>query len=824
VPLTVALVLLALALCAGPARAATYGQIGEAWGKPGTGAGQFFKPGAFGVDPDSGEVYAGDMNAAGTKYRIQMFTKTGELEASVEFSRKDEATEKLVKLVGFAVDPERERVYALEACKAPAGSLVCTGTTGDYSALRVHAFKTGPDSLESAGAFALPSGANELYRPTSIAVDRSTGELVLLGEDAQNNAGHVVVERFSTVGALSGRFVDSASVLKAPGVTAPASLAVGPGGTTYLLTTGAGTNDTGGATTRAWQLPSDLSQAAQPTPVAGFAAAAEDEEWPLRVNTELSPGGLYSGPTVAISADGSMLYWKERYTAGESTLNEALVRGFSLGEGKTRLLAGGGESRCRIKTGWAGIGVTGEGPSEELMVFDYGPEQASPSYGADVLRFGGGGSDCPTSVAKFSVDGEDQDGVVVATGDGVAFDASSSLLEEEAFPRELVWSFGDGQQEVVRCREEGGECVEPAAMTASHEYATAGEFTVTLDVKLLAPLFGNPAPIQHTLRVENPTFPLSVFKAGTGAGTVTSSPAGVDCGVICQAEFEAGQLVSLTPAPANGSEFGGWSGSCSGVGSCQVTMSEAKSVTANFKLEEGTPPPSEFQLTVFTAGAGSGAVTSSPGGIECGANCLAGFQAGAVVTLTPAAAPGSEFSGWEGACAGIGSCEVTMSEAKSVSAGFEPQGAVPLPSFLLSVAKAGSGFGTVASSRTGIYCGAVCGKEYEEGEEVTLIPTAAAGSTFAGWSGADCAGAGVCKLTMSAAKSVTANFDLVPPPLGESPAAVLVAPVASTPAAKPASKARRKPPRRCKRLNRAKRARCIRRAGRKGGRRKGGTS
>jgi protein MpaA len=44
---------------------------------------------------------------------------------------------------------------------------------------------------------------------------------------------------------------------------------------------------------------------------------------------------------------------------------------------------------------------------------------------------------------------------------------------------------------------------------------------------------------------------------------------------------------------------------------------------------------------------------------------------------------------------------------------------------------------------------------------VTLTATAATGSTFAGWSGAGCSGVGTCEVTMSAAESVTATFDLV---------------------------------------------------------------
>src|SRR4030095_5918505 len=40
--------------------------------------------------------------------------------------------------------------------------------------------------------------------------------------------------------------------------------------------------------------------------------------------------------------------------------------------------------------------------------------------------------------------------------------------------------------------------------------------------------------------------------------------------------------VTLTATPAAGSTFAGWSGACSGTGSCTVTMSAARSVTATF--------------------------------------------------------------------------------------------------------------------------------------------------------------------------------------------------------------------------------------------------
>jgi hypothetical protein len=79
-----------------------------------------------------------------------------------------------------------------------------------------------------------------------------------------------------------------------------------------------------------------------------------------------------------------------------------------------------------------------------------------------------------------------------------------------------------------------------------------------------------------------PTVMLTVSRGGTGNGTVTSSPAGINCGAICAAAYANGTLVALTATPAKNSLFAGWSGACSGATSCVVTMTAARSVTATF--------------------------------------------------------------------------------------------------------------------------------------------------------------------------------------------------------------------------------------------------
>lgn len=81
-------------------------------------------------------------------------------------------------------------------------------------------------------------------------------------------------------------------------------------------------------------------------------------------------------------------------------------------------------------------------------------------------------------------------------------------------------------------------------------------------------------------------------------------------------------------------------------------------------------------LTVGKAGGGDGTVTSQPEGIQCGVDCNEEFVNGTTVTLTATPAPRSVFAGWSGGgCSGTGPCTVTMDQARSVTATFEPEAA-----------------------------------------------------------------------------------------------------------------------------------------------------
>jgi hypothetical protein len=270
---------------------------------------------------------------------------------------------------------------------------------------------------------------------------------------------------------------------------------------------------------------------------------------------------------------------------------------------------------------------------------------------------------------------------------------------------------------------------------------------------------------------------LSVTPAGTGDGTITSSPAGIACTVqggrvsgSCAARFAAGTVVALTTTPSGPTEFVGWGGACAGSGSCAVTLTQDREVTATLTLFP--------LLTVAMAGNGEGVVTSTPEPIGCQLSqeggyqgseagpfitgtCTARFPRGTVVTLTQEAGEGSTFGGWEGACTGAATCTVTLTDDRTVTASFGRAAGTFRLTVEANVANTGSG--TVFSGQQEISCtitqqtAGTCSADFLRGTEVTLTPVAGAQSSFDGWGGA-CSGFQSCTVTLNEDLTVSARF------------------------------------------------------------------
>jgi parallel beta helix pectate lyase-like protein/List-Bact-rpt repeat protein len=240
---------------------------------------------------------------------------------------------------------------------------------------------------------------------------------------------------------------------------------------------------------------------------------------------------------------------------------------------------------------------------------------------------------------------------------------------------------------------------------------------------------------------------LTVTRAGTG--TITSTPGGIDCGSSCAASFPFGTSVSLAATPAAGWVFMGWSGGgCAGTGACALTLTSATTVRATFA-------PVSVTVTVIRAGLGSGSVSSAPAGISCGTSCSASFPSGSPVVLTATATGGSVFTGWSGGgCTGASTCTVSPVSATTITATFAPS------TVALTLTVTGAGTGTVISAPAGLSCGASCSASFAAGTSVALTATPAAGTVFAGWSGA-CTGSGACTVVMDQARAVTVRFSRV---------------------------------------------------------------
>jgi Divergent InlB B-repeat domain len=149
-----------------------------------------------------------------------------------------------------------------------------------------------------------------------------------------------------------------------------------------------------------------------------------------------------------------------------------------------------------------------------------------------------------------------------------------------------------------------------------------------------------------------------------------------------------------------------------------------------------------YSLLIKKIGTGSGTVTAT--GINCGSDCSELVSSGTQVNLTATPAPDSIFAGWSG-----NNCGTTVMVTGNITCT-----ATFTSAHTLTVAKAGTGSGTIIGP--GITCGSDCSEAIAKGKQVELTPLAAAGSTFAGWSGQGCGST----VTLSEDRICTATFKL----------------------------------------------------------------
>lgn len=160
--------------------------------------------------------------------------------------------------------------------------------------------------------------------------------------------------------------------------------------------------------------------------------------------------------------------------------------------------------------------------------------------------------------------------------------------------------------------------------------------------------------------LDEPSAHLSL--ALTGSGTVASDVPGLQCTAACESDWDGGQTVTLSAAPASGMRFIRWGGACAGTASCTLALSGASAVTALFA-------PQTFLLTVGVTGRGS--VFTSSGTSVCRKRCRLPVTSYQSLALHAVATRGWRFKRWGGACHGTRPvCTVPMTANAAATAVF----------------------------------------------------------------------------------------------------------------------------------------------------------
>jgi PKD repeat protein len=476
--------------------------------------------------------------------------------------------------------------------------------------------------------------------------------------DGTSATTRTAVKTYSAAGAYSVRLTltgDGVNTSGTASTTIPMSITGPPLPSTAYTVTGATQTGTNAYTAEAGRA---ISFAATATQASAFLWDFGDETKPGKsVSKTFSTAGAHTA-RLTVTGDGTNTVGTANVdiamTITPPSFRAVIVPGVAhLDDGSTTWgtdvsITNGGSAAMNISLAFVPFSDSGA-PSLDLTQLIYGPPIAlSPGASHsvnDVVAFLNGGNNKGTVVIKY------------VPGTRAPLVSARVYFQPKVNP--LNVSYGSG---IPVYSVDGSGGVSPQGFVS---------------VALSAPPSG-----LGTESIEAATdLDLTVTPSGTGSGTVTSEPAGINCPPTCSANFPAGSSVVLTGAASPGSTFYGFISGCDSslFGNCQVTMFSTKTVTARFD-SSGPAPPTNYLLAVTRAGAGSGTVSSTPAGISCGATCSASFPQATAVTLTASPDAGSSFSGWSGACSGTGPCSLTMSADQSATATFTAAGAPAPPS------------------------------------------------------------------------------------------------------------------------------------------------
>ena len=211
-------------------------------------------------------------------------------------------------------------------------------------------------------------------------------------------------------------------------------------------------------------------------------------------------------------------------------------------------------------TGWSGGGCSGTGTCTVTMNADTTVTATFTAFFTLTVSKGGTGS-----------------GTVTSSPSGVDCGATCSK------------SFSSGTSVTLTATPAGGSVF---AGWSGGGCSGTGTCTVTVNAD---------TTVTATFNASSQTFTLQTTLAGSASGTVTSSPAGINCGSDCSEVYAINTSVTLTASAGSGASFKEWGGACNGTSTtCTITMSAAKSATATFS-KIFTDDPITSQSTLIKA-------------------------------------------------------------------------------------------------------------------------------------------------------------------------------------------------------------------------------
>jgi uncharacterized delta-60 repeat protein len=522
---------------------------------------------------------------------------------------------------GTTVFERPTSTYPTPAELAPGGKIVVVSTSGGVITVSRLLSNGAPDPTFCGGSPATihPEGFPSAY---AVAV-QSDGKIILVGfRNVNEGKGEVaMVWRLKADGgsgapndALDPTFGTNGAVeINTFTYTVAAAVAIQPDG--KIVVAGSGFSGTAHNKVAVWRVTTN---------------GALDVNFDNKGTAEISDGKEDSVNAIALQPDGKIVLagstslalpandavvWRLKGNGGSGEINGALDPTFDV-DGQADVDSGGSEIATAVALQ----------PDGKIVIAGY-TEKGPLGYDAMVWRLkANGGVSNLTNDALDSTFGKEGaapiGGGVFARAAAVALQPDGKILVAGgetigAISAAVIWRLAasGGTGEVNSALDptfgSGG-----AATVKAGAYASASALALQPDRRIIA---AGPGLGENLLvfRALGDPFALNVAKAGTGSGTVQSSPAGITCGVACSGPFEDGTGVTLSASPGAGSAFAGWSGAgCRGAGSCALTMSADQTVTATFNTLPLTPPtpptPPPTKATISGLGESNSTFTVGP--------------------------------------------------------------------------------------------------------------------------------------------------------------------------------------------------------------------